>query len=96
MWTSNCAKRVILMISFILQFVTLLIAVCPDNKPEVNCPFNLCDHQKCLNFPDANCVFDLCGGCTARFYAGDREVTDDCGIYNFLICDYACKNQFPK
>ena len=84
------------MISFILQFVTLLIAVCPDNKPEVNCPFNLCDHQKCLNFPDANCVFDVCGGCTARFYSGDREVTDDCGIYNFLICDYACKNQFPK
>ena len=74
----------------------LSLVVCPDDKPELKCPFNLCDYQKCLNFPDANCVFDVCGGCTARFYSGDREVTDDCGIYNFLICDYACKYQFSE
>ena len=79
--------------------LSLHIAVCPDDKPEIKCPFNLCDHQKCLNFPDAKCMFDVCGGCTARFFSGDIEVTDDCGIYNFLMCDYytyACKNQFFK
>ena len=72
--------------SRILPFISIIylyiIGICPDDKPELNCPFNLCDHQKCLNIPDADCVFDVCGGCTARFYLGNEEVTDQCSMYN--------------
>ena len=72
--------------SRILPFVGIIylyiVGICPDDKPELNCPFNLCDHQKCLNIPDTDCVFDVCGGCTARFYLGNEEVTDQCSMYN--------------
>ncbi|XP_060084701.1 kielin/chordin-like protein [Ylistrum balloti] len=48
---------------------------CKDGKPRVNCFLNPCDVQQCPLFPRATCVADYCGGCNARFFFNEKEVT---------------------
>ena len=63
------------------------IVDCPSNKPAVFCHIDLCNYQTCPNIPQAKCKLDICGGCQARFYLNDTEVTDECSKYctNILI-----------
>ena len=57
-----------------------VVGNCPPERPEVQCPYNPCEYEVCSNFPDAECMFDSCGQCKARFFDGDTEVTQQCGM----------------
>ena len=61
-----------------IHIYSLYTVDCPSNKPAVICSIDLCDYQTCLNFQQAKCKLDTCGGCQARFYINDTEVTDEC------------------
>ena len=52
---------------------------CPPDKPPVKCFVDPCQFAKCPAHPNAKCVSDFCGGCNARFFEDDEEVTDTCG-----------------
>ena len=51
---------------------------CPAGVDEVACFAAPCLFASCPAFPFARCVDDYCGGCNARFYTEDGEVTEDC------------------
>ena len=53
--------------------------ICPTDKPPVNCFVDPCQFAKCPAHANAKCVSDFCGGCNARFFEDDEEVTDTCG-----------------
>ncbi|KAL5020471.1 hypothetical protein ScPMuIL_003363 [Solemya velum] len=44
----------------------------------VNCFLNPCMMARCNKHHQATCRADYCGGCHARFYEGDNEVTSQC------------------
>ncbi len=51
---------------------------CPPDKPLVSCFADPCMFATCPAHPDAVCVADYCGGCNARFFIGNNEVTATC------------------
>ncbi|GAU92875.1 hypothetical protein RvY_04899 [Ramazzottius varieornatus] len=51
---------------------------CPDGVQVVNCLVDPCRVTTCSNLPTASCRPDFCGGCNARFFYGDQEVTNQC------------------
>jgi hypothetical protein len=53
-------------------------AICPNCTYPVYCFANPCQFANCRSYPSARCEADYCGGCNARFYMGDIEVTDRC------------------
>ena len=56
-------------------------ATCPPGVPIVGCinAPTACAEATCPNFPSATCIFDNCGGCDAKFFVGNRDVTRRCG-----------------
>jgi len=52
---------------------------CPPDQPLSLCKTDPCDVNTCPAYPNARCKADFCGGCNARFFVGDKEVTDSCG-----------------
>ncbi|XP_019849765.1 PREDICTED: papilin-like [Amphimedon queenslandica] len=56
-------------------------ATCPPNVPIHRCANapTACEEATCPNFPNARCIFDNCGGCDAKFFVGNRDVTKRCG-----------------
>ena len=70
--------------------------VCPDGEPEVECLVDPCVDSTCEDVLGAVCVTDRCGACTARWYSGDREVTDSCeggyiqNVTSLFICRLIC------
>ncbi|KAK3104100.1 hypothetical protein FSP39_024411 [Pinctada imbricata] len=59
-------------------------ALCPPGVPIFNCLVDPCSIATCPKYPTANCRDDFCGGCNARWFIGDTEVTKKCdkGIQN--------------
>lgn len=55
-----------------------IISVCPTDKPAVKCSAEPCRVNTCPRHANARCENDYCGGCSARFFEGNREVTNDC------------------
>ncbi|XP_021351240.1 kielin/chordin-like protein [Mizuhopecten yessoensis] len=51
---------------------------CKKGVHMVQCFANPCDVQQCPSLPHAACVSDYCGGCNARFYINNEEVTGMC------------------
>ncbi|GFR57693.1 tissue factor pathway inhibitor 2 [Elysia marginata] len=48
---------------------------CTSNS---NCFFAPCLYKFCPAHPGAECRNDYCNGCKARYFVGNREVTDNC------------------
>ena len=55
-----------------------ITAGCPDGSLPVNCLIDPCQVNTCPSLPTASCVADYCGGCNARFFINDVEVTHAC------------------
>jgi hypothetical protein len=51
---------------------------CPGGSLPVNCLIDPCQVNTCPSLPTASCVADYCGGCNARFFINDVEVTHAC------------------
>ena len=69
-----------------LHNMSLHIA-CPDGVPPVNCLVNPCDVSTC-GVEDAECVPDYCGDCSARWFVGVEEVTEQCsGLFHMHVSD---------
>ena len=51
---------------------------CPDGSQPVHCLVHPCQFASCPAIKDAKCVADYCGGCNARWYLKDKEVTHMC------------------
>ena len=70
----------------------LSLGTCPPGKDPVQCLVNPCDVTTCDKFPNAECIFDNCGGCFARFFVNNREVTDECisGKFSYVIVQKQC------
>ena len=58
---------------------------CPDGSQPVNCLVNPCEYASCPAIKNAKCVADYCGGCNARWYIKDLEVTHVCGKSFFVM-----------
>lgn len=64
---------------------------CPPGVPMVHCFAAPCSVNTCSRIrnspegPEIRCENDYCGGCRARFYIGDVEVTSIC---NSKYCMY--------
>ena len=52
---------------------------CPPDQPLSLCKTDPCDVNTCPVYPNARCKAHFCGGCHARFFDGDDEVTGSCG-----------------
>ncbi len=57
---------------------------CPPDKPFVSCFVDPCKFATCPAHPVAVCKADYCGGCNARFFIGNMEVTDTCSKKNIM------------
>ena len=68
-----------LMASIKFFYLTPFAESCSPGIQPVSCATNPCYHQTCPQYSDAECIPDRCGHCQAKFYVGDREVTDECG-----------------
>ena len=58
---------------------------CPDGSQPVNCLVDPCEYASCPAIKSATCVANYCGGCNARWYVKDLEVTHVCGKF---FCSY--------
>ena len=68
----------------IVRFVISMTSTgCADGSLPVNCLIDPCQVNSCLLFPTATCEADYCGGCNARFYMNDVEVTHACGKFRY-------------
>ena len=56
------------------------LATCPNCTYPVNCFADPCQFSSCFPYPSARCESDYCGGCNARFYVGEKEVTENCSM----------------
>ena len=67
-------------ITIIYMFILYISAVteCPSGVPMVQCFADPCSVTQCPQYPDATCNADYCGGCNARFYDNNIEITDQC------------------
>ncbi|CAG5123263.1 unnamed protein product, partial [Candidula unifasciata] len=52
--------------------------LCPAGVKTFNCFVAPCDVSTCPRYPNARCVDDYCGGCNARYFVNDTEVTRFC------------------
>ena len=57
----------------------MMSAGCPDGSQPVICLVDPCEYASCPAITSATCVADYCGGCNARWYVKDLEVTHVCG-----------------
>lgn len=51
---------------------------CKPGVPLVQCFAEPCAVNSCPRYPNAECRDDYCGGCNARYYVDNREVTRFC------------------
>lgn len=51
---------------------------CPPGTPFIQCSTDLCTVNKCPGVPPATCIVDHCGGCNARWYIGNQDITEEC------------------
>ena len=51
---------------------------CGDGSTPVNCAVNPCLTAECPAVETAQCEPDYCGNCSARWFLGIQEVTDQC------------------
>ncbi|OQV14518.1 hypothetical protein BV898_11240 [Hypsibius exemplaris] len=51
---------------------------CPPWKPLAECLVAPCQVSRCSNMLGAVCHNDYCGGCHARWFVGQFEVTNRC------------------
>lgn len=54
----------------------------------MNCKVDPCEVSSCDGVSDAMCVADYCGGCNARWYKNDIEVTNSCEGMCSVLCMY--------
>ena len=47
----------------------------------MDCFIDPCEVATCPGAPYATCKSNYCGGCNARFFIGDEDITDTCGKY---------------
>ena len=57
-----------------LPYLPLFID-CPPGIPLVQCDGDPCRDAVCPSHPTAVCRADYCGGCTAKWFIGDEQVT---------------------
>ncbi len=55
-----------------------VFSTCPPGVREFTCLVDPCLLTECLPHPTAVCIPDFCGGCNARFYLADTDVTSLC------------------
>ena len=73
------------------------VTECPSGVPVVQCFADPCSVTQCPKYPDATCNADYCGGCNARFYDNNIEITDQCTgklIIIFVVCDSFIESMF--
>lgn len=51
---------------------------CPPGTPFVECSADPCTVNRCLGVPSATCIVDRCGSCSAKWYIGNQDVTEEC------------------
>ena len=52
---------------------------CPDGSLPMNCLVDPCQYANCSALLAATCQAEYCGGCNARWFIKDIEVTNACG-----------------